>query len=87
MLRWLIGRRFQLCANLTAAYTVIATLKEEQEDTRARLRAMEEMFDVTASGNLESQRAWDSVRQSVHQEPSAEEQAGMERQTDDLSSV
>ncbi|WZZ04242.1 hypothetical protein YC2023_090163 [Brassica napus] len=40
---------------------------------------MEEMFDVIASGNLETMRAWESVRQSVHRDHTPEEQVEMDR--------
>lgn len=44
------------------------------------------MFDVIASGNLETMRAWESVRQSVHRDHTPEEQAEMDRRVDDHSS-
>ena len=72
--------------DLTAAKNVIETLRKEQDDTRARLRDMEEMFDVIASGNLETMRAWESVRQSVHRDHTPEEQVEMDRRVDDHSS-
>lgn len=47
---------------------------------------MEGMFDVIASGNLETMRAWESVRQSVHRDHTPEEQVEMDRRVDDHSS-
>ncbi|CAG7888454.1 unnamed protein product [Brassica rapa] len=47
---------------------------------------MEGMFDVLAEENPATSRAWQSVRPTVHREPTADEQEEMERCAVDHSS-
>lgn len=68
------------------ANNIISELCEEQHDTRARLRAMEGMFDVLAEENPATSRVWQSVRPTVHREPTADEQEEMERWAVDQNS-
>lgn len=76
----------QLRADLTAANNIIASLWEEQLDTRDWLLAMEGMFDFIPSENPKTMWAWETRRQGLHHEPTSQEQPKMDWRTDDHSS-
>lgn len=57
----------QLRADLTAANNIIASLWEEQLDTRDWLLAMEGMFDFIPSENPKTMWAWETRRQALQE--------------------
>lgn len=76
----------QLRADLTAANNVVSELWADNQDNMSQIRAMAGMFNLIMETTSVLAREWRNVRLNINCDPTPEERAELERQTENRTS-